>query len=84
MEVAAQDDGIGVVVQLFTGLDIEFTSTYPMDAKSDFPHALEDFICDHGAMCSLCSNNAREETSSLIQGILNMYLIKDLKSEAHH
>ena len=89
MEVAAQDDGVGghancIMVQLFTGLDSEFTSIYQMDAKSDFTHALEDLICDHGARCSLHSDKAKEETSSLIQDILKMYLIKNSQSKAHY
>ena len=71
MEVAAQDDGVGgpancTMIHLSTGLKSEFTSICPMDAKSDFPHDLEDLICDHGAMCSLHSDKANEETSSLI------------------
>ena len=88
MEVPAHDDGIGghahcTMAQLFTGLDSEYTSIYHMDPKSDFPHALEDFIQDHGAMHSLHSANAKEQISSLVQDIFKMYLMKDSQSEAH-
>ena len=64
MDIPAKDDGIGghancTLVQLFTGTDSEFTSIYPIHSKSEFPHALQDFIHDHGAMKSLRSDNAK-------------------------
>ena len=89
MDIPAKDDGIGghancTLVQLFTGADSEFTSIYPIHSKYEFPHALQDFIHDHGAMKSLHSNNAKEETSTLVQDILKMYMIRDSQSEPHY
>ena len=89
MDVPAKDDGIGghancTLVQLFTGADSEFTSIYPIHVKSAFPHALQDFIRDHGAMKSLRSDNAKEETSILVQDILKMYMIRDSQSKPHY
>ena len=89
MDVPAKDDGIGghancTLVQLFTGADSEFTSIYPINAKSEFPHILQDFIHDHSAMKLLCSDNAKEEPSTLVQDILKMYMIRDSQSEPHY
>ena len=89
MDIPAKDNGIGghancTLVQLFTGADSEFTSIYPIHSKSEFPHALQGFIRDHGAMKSLCSDNAKEETSTLVQDILKMYMIRDSQSEPHY
>ena len=71
MDLPAKDVGIGghansTLVQLFAGADSKFTSIYPINAKSEFPHALQDFIRSHSAMKSLHSNNAKEETSTLV------------------
>ena len=55
------------LMQLFTGLDSEFTSIYLMDAKSNFPHTLEDFIRDCGAMHSLCTDNAEKKHPPLFR-----------------
>ena len=54
MDIPAKEDGIGghancTLVQLFTSADSEFTSIHPIHSKSEFPHALQDFIHDHGA-----------------------------------
>ena len=89
MDVPAKDDSIGghvncTLVQLFTGADSKFTSIYPIHAKSEFPHALQDFIHDHSAMKSLHSDNAKEESSTLVQDILKMYMIRDSQSEPHY
>ena len=89
MDIPTKDDGIGghancTLVQLFTSADSEFTSIYPIHAKSEFPHALQDFIHDHGAMKSLRHDNAKEETSTLVQDILKMYMIRDSQSEPHY
>ena len=89
MDVAAHDDGIGghahcTMVQVYTRLENEFTAIYPLDAKSDFPHMLEDLIHDHGAMPLLHSDNTKEETSALVQAILKFYFTKDSQSEAYY
>ena len=89
MDIPAKDDGIGghancTLVQLFNSADSEFTSIYPIHVKSEFPHALQDFIRDHSAMKSLHSDNAKEETSTLVQDILKMYMIHDSQSEPHY
>ena len=77
MDVPAHDDGVGgqagcIMVQLFTGLDSEHTAIYPINTKAEYHHALEDFIQDHGAMRSLCSDNAHDELSSLVKDIFKM------------
>ena len=72
MDIPAKDDSIGghancTLVQLFISADSEFTSIYPIHAKSEFPHALQDFIHDHSAMKSLRSDNAKKKPLPLFR-----------------
>ena len=82
------DDGVSghvgcTMVQLFSGIDLEHMTKYTMATKCDYHHTLAVFICDHGAMHSLHSNNAKEDLSALVQDIFKMYLIWDSESEAN-
>ena len=89
MDIAAHDDGVEghashVMVQLFMGLDSEHTAIYPMGTKAEYHHVLKEFIHDHGAMHSLCSDNKHEELSSHVKDIFKMYVICDTQSKANY
>ena len=60
------------------------TEAIPMNAKSEFPEAFQDFIRKWGAPEELISDNAKEQISLKVQDILNMYNIPTHhKSEAY-
>ena len=85
----AADDGITghggcTMAQLYGGVDSHFLKLVPMRSESDIPKTLQDFIRDHGAMRGLKSDNAKAETSIVIQDILRMYCIQDKQSEPYY
>ena len=79
-ETPALDDGIPghggcTMVQIFTGIKSHITEAIPMDAKSDFPESLKEFIRKWGAPNGLMSDNAWEQTSKTVIDILRHYNI---------
>ena len=88
-DVPAHDDGIPghggcKMAQLFAGVSSHFLKLVPMSSKKAMPHALEDFIHDHGAMKGLRSDNAKAKLSKSINNILRMYCIEDNQNEPHY
>ena len=88
-DMPASDDGIPghggcKLLQVYSGLDSELLSAYPMSSEHELPNTLRDFIREYGAMEDLKSDNAKSETSSSMKDIFRMYQIKDRQSEPHY
>jgi hypothetical protein len=88
-DVPAHDDGIlghggTTEVQIYCGTTSLITSAHPMKSESDMPGTLLDFIRKIGAPNALFSDNAKAQTSKIVQKILRMYAIDDFQCEPHH
>ena len=55
-----------------------------MQMESALPESLHEFIHEYGAMEGLKSDNAKSKTSFAMKDLLQMYTIKDQKSEPHY
>ena len=81
----AIDTGGCVAAQFFIGCKSKYRSIVPLkDTDADFPSALMEEIHKRGAMNRLISDSAKAEISARVKEILNMLVIKDWQSEAHH
>ena len=88
-DTPAHDDGIPghggtTMVQLYTGVQTQFTKAYPMGSVSEMPGTLEDFIREVGAPNSLFSDNCKVQCGSKVRNILRMYAISNFQCEPHH
>ena len=87
-DILACDNGVPghggcKLVQIYSGLDSELLSAYPMASESSLPDTLHDFICDYGTMEGLKSDNAKSKTSFTIKDIFHMDPIKDKQLDPH-
>lgn len=76
--------GGATMVQLYTGVKIQYTKAYPMGSETEMPGTFEDFIRKVGAPTALFSNNAKSQIGTAVRNILRMYAISNFQCEPHH
>ena len=70
------------MMQLYTGVDSHLTVAFPMKSEDQMPDTLRQLITERGAPELLVSDNAKAQTSGVVQDILRQYCIGTHYSEA--
>ena len=78
--------GIGGIkcVQLFVGMNSQYTSVHGLKSESEGPQAFEDFLRDKGAPYGLRHDNSKMQLSKTWVQILRRYNILDQNTEPHN
>ena len=78
--------GLGGITcaQLFVGTKSKLTKVFGMRTESEGVDALEDFICENGALHALHNDNSKMQTGLSFKKILRKYNIKSENTEPHH
>jgi hypothetical protein len=69
--------------KLYGGVESHFLAGYPMSSETQVASTLEDFICQHGPLVGLKSDNAKSELGQGVVDLEHMYCIKDKQSKPH-